>query len=322
MLRYQDWFYNNNNKNNKKQNVLLLGDGFFARGFLHHINRNKFNITQIYKDEFINPQDLMYSLQRNIIFEKGFHIKDYFYKPVDIKIKEDIKSTEFIENKNILINNKMYNYDYLVIGLGSHKTLANWKDDINNFVNKKNISIAVVGMGPTGYEFASIVAKNNIVNMFDMLSIDKVLNYVSPLNKEKLLQLLDEKNIKTVYEKAFNPKDYKHDNFLMCVGNRPNNLTRLLKVDQFLTHNKNIYVGGDCINSVEYPKTAQVAYQQGAYVAKRLNGDIDTSEPFVYKHSGTSVNIGNFKVLIENHNFLPDGTYPDFFVKFYSMMFV
>ena len=48
-----------------KQHIVLLGDGFFARGFLNNINYGKFNITQIYKDTFINPQDLMYSLQRN-----------------------------------------------------------------------------------------------------------------------------------------------------------------------------------------------------------------------------------------------------------------
>ena len=41
--------------NNDKQNIILLGDGFFARGFLHNINHKKFHITQIYKDEFINP---------------------------------------------------------------------------------------------------------------------------------------------------------------------------------------------------------------------------------------------------------------------------
>ena len=90
MLKYRDYYYNY--QDNKKENVLLLGDGFFARGFLHHINRNKFHITQIYKDEFINPQDLMYSLQRNQIFDKGYHIRDFFYKSPDKKIQKEIKS--------------------------------------------------------------------------------------------------------------------------------------------------------------------------------------------------------------------------------------
>ena len=37
---------------NPKPNIVLLVDGFFARGFLHNIDRHKFHITQIYKDEF------------------------------------------------------------------------------------------------------------------------------------------------------------------------------------------------------------------------------------------------------------------------------
>jgi hypothetical protein len=38
-----------NQPNIDKQSVILLGDGFFARGFLHNINHNKFNVL-IYQD--------------------------------------------------------------------------------------------------------------------------------------------------------------------------------------------------------------------------------------------------------------------------------
>jgi NADH dehydrogenase FAD-containing subunit len=319
MLKYRDIYYN---ENNKKENVLLLGDGFFARGFLHHINRNKFHITQIYKDEFINPQDLMYSLQRNQIFDKAFHIRDFFYKSPDKKIKNEIKSMTSHNNNNIIINDVMYDYDHLVVGLGAQKTLMDWKNDINKFINMRNMSIGIVGIGPIGYELASILAKNNKIDMFDMLSRDKVLSFVSPTNKESLLGLLEEKNITTTYSQMYNSKDNTHDKFLLCIGSRPNNLSMSFKIDNFLMSNRNVYVGGDCVNDLKYQKTAQIAYQQGVYVAKRLNGDISLDEPFVYKHNGTSLNVGDKKVLIEGQNYLPDGLYPDFFVKFYSMMFV
>ena len=72
----------------KKENIVLLGDGFFARGFLHHINYNKFFITQIYRDDFINPQDLMYSLQRNIKYTTGFHFRDFITKSADKKSRK------------------------------------------------------------------------------------------------------------------------------------------------------------------------------------------------------------------------------------------
>jgi NADH dehydrogenase FAD-containing subunit len=78
-----------------------------------------------------------------------------------------------------------------------------------------------------------------------------------------------------------------------------------------------IYIDAHYNNNL---KTAQVAYQQGAYVAKRLNGEIN--KPFEYSHNGISLHLGNKKVLIEGHNILPDNIYPDFIIKLYSLFFI
>ena len=56
-----------------KKTVILLGDGFFARGFLHTINFSNYHVTQIYRDAFINPQDMMHSLQN----KKEYVSSDY-----------------------------------------------------------------------------------------------------------------------------------------------------------------------------------------------------------------------------------------------------
>ena len=88
----------------KKQRIILLGDGFFARGFLHYIDRNRFHITQIYKDEFINPQDIMYSLQRNKYYQKAFHLRDYLTKPSDIIIKTNITDLDITTKNKVKIN--------------------------------------------------------------------------------------------------------------------------------------------------------------------------------------------------------------------------
>jgi NADH dehydrogenase FAD-containing subunit len=158
--------------------------------------------------------------------------------------------------------------------------------------------------------------------MFDILNKDKVLNYVSSRSKEKLLVLLDKYNINITYGQIYNPKNYNHDKVFYCVGTKPNSLTsKFNKINNFLEHSSNIYIGGDCANG-EYIKTGQMAYQQGAYVAKRLNGDIPIEQPFEYKSKGISLNIGNEKVLIEGHKYIPDGIYPDFFTRLYSIFFV
>ena len=112
---------------------------------------------------------------------------------------------------------------------------------------------------------------------------------------------------------------------IFCIGTKPNILTSNFKINESLQVSskdifyKNIYSGGDGVNS-KYIKTGQLAYQQGAYVAKRLNGETD--DIFKYSHNGISLHLGNKKVLIEGHNFLPDNIYPDFIIKLYYIFFI
>lgn len=313
----------NNDKTNNKPRIVLLGDGFFARGFLHNINFNKFHITQIYKDSFINPQDIMYSLQRNILYnpQSMLHFRDFFTGNVNHKIQTNIDNLEINHICNIVsVNNQSFNFNHLVIGLGSHKTLHQWKDEINSFVGKPHLMIGIVGMGPTGIELGTILSKNSYVTMYDMLPKTKVLDTLRLTTKGTILGALKEHKIVSHFGKPYNKSEYDFDKVLFCGGSRPNSLIKDmdLKVNEFLQVNRNIYAGGDCVET-SYPKTAQVAYQQGAYVAKYINGDIQYNKPFNFVSNGTAINIGDKKVVIEGHHFLYDGVYPDFIMKLYSL---
>lgn len=320
-------------KDTTQHDILLLGDGFFARGFLHTINRNKFNVTQIYKDNFINPQDMMYSLQRNEKYKEPIHFRDFFYKKPDIKITHEIKSLSVISNDNIVnINNVPLNYKYLIIGLGAQKSLHTWKDQINEFIDDekndetKKKTIGLVGMGPVGIELGTILSNKHNVSMFDLFPEDKILNFVSLKSKKMIMDILDTKKITSTLGKPFNKND-TYDNVLFCAGSSPNKLTSEFKINeklQLIENNKeitNIYIGGDCVNS-KFIKTAQVAYQQGVYVAKRLNNEIPASQSFEYKSNGLALNIGDHNVLIEGHSLIKDGVYPDIIVRLYSLFFV
>ena len=64
------------------------------------------------------------------------------------------------------------------------------------------------------------------------------------------------------------------------------------------------------------------AYQQGIYVARRLNGEIEENKPFEYKPNGIALNIDNKKVLIQNHNIIPNCIYPDYIIRLYSIFCV
>jgi NADH dehydrogenase FAD-containing subunit len=224
------------------------------------------------------------------------------------------------KNNNVIINDRGFEYNHLVIGLGANKSLSTWVKELNNFVDYKKLSIGIIGIGPTGIELANILSQKNIIDMFDILPRNRILTFISNENKNMILDGLKNKSIYTYFEKPYNKNDFFHSHVIFCGGTKPNSLVNIdNKVNQMLMMKgtDNIYIGGDCANT-EYIKTAQVAYQQGAYVAKRLNGEIEDTRPFEYKHNGIAMNMGNKKVLIEGHNIIPDGVYPDIIVKLYS----
>lgn len=296
-------------KGNRKEDIVLLGDGFFARGFLHTIDHNRFNITQIYKDKFINPQMM-------ITDTPSFHIRNLF-KPEVNEIQMTIKALD-ISKSVVRVNGQPFNYDHLVIGLGAQKSLAEWKQDIKTF--KYSSTLHIVGMGPTGIELATVYASQpgTKIHLYDTLSQDKVLSYLKPEHKNMVMNTLKQLNIDTHYETR-----YQGTGGILCVGTQPNKLTSGYKVDANLAleMDGSVYMGGDCGNT-GFVKSGQVAYQQGVYVAKKLNGAIGPDEPFVYKHNGLALNIGNNQVLVEGHRVIPDGVYPTLIIKIYSLFFV
>jgi NADH dehydrogenase FAD-containing subunit len=328
-----NFFYQTKRKNKAneeiRKQVILLGDGFFARGFLHHIDYKKYNIIQVYKDAFINPQDLMYSLQREMPYksDNNVHFRDIItrFKSRNslTKICEEIKTLE-INKMGIIdyvkINDETYGFDYLVIGLGSQKSLKSWCDEINHLIKEKSKNIAMVGLGPVGLELTMILSKNNKIDVYDSLSSDKILSYVRPQTKDYLLNILEKKQIKLNLEQFYNKEKNSHDKIIFCVGSRSNSLTANLKVNDNLSldTNEKVYVGGDCAQ-LSYIKTAQMAYQQGEYVAKKLNGEIDKNEKFKFKSNGISLNLPDKKVIIENHPILHSAIYPDFIIRLYSL---
>jgi NADH dehydrogenase FAD-containing subunit len=330
-LSIKFYFENRNgvNREKNKKQVILLGDGFFARGFLHHVDYKKYNIIQVYKDAFINPQDLMYSLQRDITYksDNNIHFRDIITRFRSrnslTKICEEIKTLE-INKMGVIdyvkINDEIYGFDYLVVGLGSQKSLKLWCDEINHLIKEKSKNIAMVGLGPVGLELSMILSKNNKIDVYDSLSSEKILSYVRPQTKDFLLNILEKKQINLHLEQFYNKEKNSHDKIIFCVGSRPNSLTINLKVNDNLSldTNENVYIGGDCAQ-LSYIKTAQMAYQQGVYVAHKLNGQIKNDEKFKFKSNGISLNLPDKKVIIENNSIIPDSIYPDWFIKLYSL---
>ena len=338
----------NSKQNNKlKQHIVLLGDGFLSRGFLDTIDKSRFTITQVYKDKFINPQDMIYQLNKNKWNTNPLHIRDIIRKKPDDIIQTEIKDMRYFYN-TILINeygndllcDARLDFDHLVIGLGSKKTLKDWQNTVRDMININNKNIGIIGMGPTGIELATILSKQNNITLIDTLKKENTLNYLSFANKEMLFRILENKNIKTIFNEFYYPTNYNFDTTIMCVGNRVNNLVSSVNIDDRFrdVFNKNVYLGGDCANT-NLPKTAQLAYAQGIYIAKQINGtenrpfhfidsvttkdvNIKNENYYNFTSKGMSINIGDNRNLICGHTYLPDGKYPSEIINLYSMFIV
>ena len=74
-----------------------------------------------------------------------------------------------------------------------------------------------------------------------------------------------------------------------------------LPVNKYLQISKinNVFAIGDCANS-GFPPTAQVAYQQGEYLARRFNNNFNNNE-FVFNNQGQIGYIGMKKVFVNCH---------------------
>ena len=154
-------------------------------------------------------------------------------------------------------------------------------------------------MGPTGIELAIILSKHNNITLIDKLSKENTLNFLNTENRKMLFSILEYKNIKTIFNEFYNSNNYNFDKTVMCVGNRVNRLVSCVKIDDRFRDltNTNVYLGGDCAN-INLPKTAQLAYAQGIYIAKQINGS--ENRPFKFIDFFTFIRVGTNLFLLSN----------------------
>lgn len=214
-------------------------------------------------------------------------------------------------------NNKIY-------FLKSHQDMIKIRNNILNL--PANSNIAIMGCGPTGIEIISSLIDLKLNKKHNIFAIDGMDRPVSYFNKElsnMITRLWKENNVhilmsnfvrKIINEEIICSKNsMNYDMGIWCGGIKNNILTNnILKKYNFEIKNlgipvnnylqvsynnkifNNIYAIGDC-NSTNYPKTAQVAFQQGQYLANRFNSNNKINEPFEFKNFGQFCYIGNNK---------------------------
>ena len=301
-LKCKQWYNTYQNRNNTKQNVVLLGQGWFAKGFMEHIDKSQYRITNIYRHEFVNTPMLLKTIKQDQTTNTN-NRTNKFINLIDNKIKDDIKEID-IQNEIVITNKEKISWrnGYLVCGLGSHTDIGNfWTNKINELRQlPTNQKICIVGAGPTGSELAFYLndLKHNIT-IYD--GLPDVYTYLTLDGKKHILDRLKCFNIDLFTNKMFSETDRKSfDHVVFAVGSRPNDLTSKWKLTPYLNleGHSNIYSGGDGRGEVGLPRNAQVAYEQGKYVALRLNSKENNKE-FEFENKGIAIYTGLNRYYVE-----------------------
>ncbi len=301
--------------NDDRKEIILLGQGWLAKGFVENINRKKYKIKNITRNTFCNTPLLLSSIKDRINgdgYNDQYNLNEY----VDNILYESIENID-IKNERVETDSSIISFKdkFLVVGLGTNtdnKDYWNKKfEEINTNEIMNNKNVCIVGAGPTGTELAFHLKDLNFdVTIVDGEKLDNLYKYLHLSGKNNILKELCENNIKLHTNQFFTEEFGKNFGFhIFAMGFRPNDLTSNWKIDNFqrVIFDKktttNVFAGGDCINQ-DYPRNAQVAYQQGAYIANYLNAiaDNNTNEqikPFEFQSNGISLYIGNNKYYTE-----------------------
>jgi len=200
---------------------------------------------------------------------------------------------------------------------------------------KRLLTFIVVGGGPTSIEFSSELhdfLENDVCRWYPELageysvilveagkhllaSFDaKLSDYVEKLFKKRNITLLTEESVKIVSENSITIKSGRELEFGVCVwstGNTALEIVRKLQVPlssdgRILVDDRlrvpgvdGAYALGDCAVSQDraLAMLAQVANQQGKYLGKVFNNDLD--KPFNYIFMGSMAQLGTWKAVAD-----------------------
>ena len=288
---------------NKLKTVYLLGQGWLSKGFIDYIDTNKYYIINISNEKF---KDSILLNKLNKINDNKKN--DYINCKIDKYYNENILNID-IKNKTILTDKQIYyfNNNYVVCGLGSNINYNIYSNKIINNINNfdKNIKVNIIGINIISTELAFYLSDLGYnIKLIDPLNKNQINKYLSNNYRQKILDLLDKNNIELVIDN--DQKKYR-TNTIILNNYECNKLTSKFTVNDSLQlyNNKNIFVGGDCINDNSICN-AQIAYQQGVFIAKKLNGEIKDDE--IFKLNNIILYCGNKNYLVsikDNYIILP-----------------
>ena len=346
-----------------KQKIILLGSGWGTKGFLDKIDSSKYDIYVISKNkEFVYQPFLSESLVNDQI-ETSFELKKKypfitFQENEVIDVDFESQKISMIQNKEnnydylILAHGAVIN-DFNIPGLKEHAFVLKDQYQAKKIFQvikqlKPNSSIVVMGCGLTGteiighlidqnkYQISAVDGLNKPLSVFSDKSSYDIINFWAKKYVEMYLgQFVTKIDKNYVYTHTSDKISY--DLALWCGGIKIHPLSTKIN-SKLKIHNKfgipvnknlqivqakNVFACGDCAYS-GYSPNAQVAYQQGKYLANQFNNQFKTKKDFYFHNKGQVCYMGNQQGIYEKDNWRLDSYYGYLMmkcVKFYIKYF-
>lgn len=297
---------NDYKNNNNKPNVLVIGNGWSGNSFCKSLDKSKFNLTIIDKNDYFLETHKMSSKYNPI---KQITIPNSHF------IQDEVQEINTANNQ-VILTNGIINYDYLIFALGSEVNTFNIlgvdkhcmfyknREDLHKTKQLFNKDIAVIGGGVTGIELAYKLYKNN-PNLEIIEALDILPNY-SENTKNKIKKDLASKNIKLynrhrateirpIEQTDFNKYEITLDNHINNFSKQYDNIIWTAGIKRHSLKpevSENVFVIGD--NSKVNPPTAQKAKQEGRWLAKYFNNDFNEKfQNFEFKEKGKIIHTDN-----------------------------
>ena len=322
--------------------VIIIGSGWAGSSFLKYLDTDKYDVTVI-----SNCKKFIYT---PLLANSIFHDKDLEYDLISEKkikfIEGNINNINF-KNNEIEFNEKMIDYDYLILAHGSNINTFNIEgvqkycfflknsNDVIKIQNKlnslnKNSKIAVIGCGPTGSEIiGNLIDKDK----FKIFAIDGLKMPLSVYNKDLSshtynlwkkynVNLYFDNFVKKIDENKiyFKDTDITYDMVFWCGGVKISELSQNINkklglnckfgipVDKYLkVKNTDNVYAIGDCSYNDLPPTAQVSYQEGKYLAKKFNNNFKNSKKFIFYNKGQICYIGKNESVYQSKYFSSGG---------------
>lgn len=294
-------------------------------------NNEKFIYQPLLSKYLANDEKIDFELSKKyprIKFEKN--------EVIDFDFEKNEIITKFEKNKNkydylILCHGSIIN-DFNIKGVqeNSYHLKNNYDAErIKESLNKlpSNSNIAIMGCGLTGSEIIGYLMDTNKFNIHAIDGLNKPLNIFNSKIQDYTMKLWKMNNInlhfgsfvknmdgKKIYLQ--NKEKIEYDLAIWCGGIKIHPLSVLINDKLQVKNNfgipvnkklkieklKNVYAMGDCAYNVNSPNApnAQVAYQQGKYMAANFNNKWKCDNSFTFADRGQICYIGGNNAVYQN----------------------